>query len=126
MRVPCARSLELRRRLVEELGVEPGPQTRALYVQVLTDDAEAGQGAIPSRVELRGLVELLRETLARMPASTRVRWTVPSPRWPGRHSACGTTTASVKPQELAVDRWAMARSGHLPERGGQARPVRPH
>ena len=81
--------LELRRRLVEELGVEPGPQTRALYVQVLTDDAEAGQGAIPSRVELRGLVELLRETLARMPGvDIGVRWTGPSPRWPGRHSAC--------------------------------------
>ena len=59
--------LELRRRLVEDLGVEPGPQTRALYVEVLTNDADAGQGAIPSRLELRGLVELLRETLARMP-----------------------------------------------------------
>ncbi len=59
--------LELRRALVEELGVEPGPQTRALYVQLLTDDATAGPEAVPSRVELRGLVELLRETLARMP-----------------------------------------------------------
>ena len=59
--------LELRRALVEELGVEPGPQTRALYVQLLTDDDAAGPQAVPSRVELRGLVELLRETLARMP-----------------------------------------------------------
>lgn len=59
--------LELRRALVEELGVEPGPQTRALYVQLLTDDATAGPQAVPSRVELRGLVELLRETLSRMP-----------------------------------------------------------
>lgn len=58
---------DLRRRLVDELGVGPGPQTRALYVQVLTDDAEKGQGAIPSKVEVRGLVELLRETLAGMP-----------------------------------------------------------
>lgn len=58
---------DLRRRLVDELGVGPGPQTRALYVQVLTDDAERGQGAIPSKVEVRGLVELLRETLAGMP-----------------------------------------------------------
>ena len=46
--------LELRRALVEELGVEPGPQTRALYVQLLTDDAAAGPEAVPSRVELRG------------------------------------------------------------------------
>jgi SARP family transcriptional regulator, regulator of embCAB operon len=59
--------LELRRGLVEELGVEPGPQTRALYVQVLTADAAASREAVPSRVELRGLLELLRETLARMP-----------------------------------------------------------
>lgn len=58
---------DLRQRLVEELGVGPGPQTRALYVQVLTDDADTGQGAIPSKVEVRGLVELLRDTLARMP-----------------------------------------------------------
>ena len=59
--------LDLRRRLVEELGVEPCPQTRALYLQVLTSDADAGSDVIPSRRELRGLVELLRDTLARMP-----------------------------------------------------------
>ncbi len=59
--------LDLRRRLVEELGVEPGPQTRALYVQVLTDDSPTGSDAIPTRVEVRGLVELLRDTLTRMP-----------------------------------------------------------
>ncbi len=59
--------LDLRRRLVEELGVEPGPQTRALYVQVLTDDSPTGSDVIPTRVEVRGLVELLRDTLARMP-----------------------------------------------------------
>jgi DNA-binding SARP family transcriptional activator len=59
--------LDLRRRLVEELGVEPGPQTRALYVQLLTDDSPTGSNAIPTRVEVRGLVELLRDTLARMP-----------------------------------------------------------
>ncbi len=59
--------LDLRRRLVEELGVEPSPQTRALYVQVLTDDSPTGSDAIPTRVEVRGLVELLRDTLARMP-----------------------------------------------------------
>jgi len=58
---------DLRRRLVEELGVEPGPQTRALYLQVLTSDSDTGSDAIPSRGELRGLVELLRDTLARMP-----------------------------------------------------------
>jgi SARP family transcriptional regulator, regulator of embCAB operon len=59
--------LDLRRRLVEELGVEPGPQTRALYVQVLTTDCQTGSGAVPTRVEVRGLVELLRDTLTRMP-----------------------------------------------------------
>ncbi len=59
--------LDLRRRLVEELGVEPGPQTRALYVQVLTDDSPTGSDVIPTRVEVRGLVELLRDTLTRMP-----------------------------------------------------------
>ncbi len=59
--------LDLRRRLVEELGVEPGPQTRALYVQVLSDESPTGSDAIPTRVEVRGLVELLRDTLARMP-----------------------------------------------------------
>lgn len=57
--------LDLRRRLVEELGVEPGPQTRALYVQLLTDDTRSD--AVPSRVEVHGLVELLRDTLTRMP-----------------------------------------------------------
>ena len=60
------------------------PATGRLYVQVLDDDAEKGQGAIPSKVEVRGLVELLRETLVGMPGVTRVRWTVPSPWWPGR------------------------------------------
>lgn len=59
--------LDLRRRLVEELGVEPGPQTRALYVQVLTDDSQTVSDGIPSRGEVRGLVELLRDTLTRMP-----------------------------------------------------------
>ncbi|MFL6151306.1 MAG: BTAD domain-containing putative transcriptional regulator [Ornithinibacter sp.] len=59
--------LDLRRGLVEELGVEPGPQTRALYVQVLTDDSPTGSDAIPTRGEVRGLMELLRDTLARMP-----------------------------------------------------------
>ncbi len=59
--------LDLRRRLVEELGVEPGPQTRALYAKVLTDDSPTGSNTIPTRVEVRGLVELLRDTVARMP-----------------------------------------------------------
>jgi DNA-binding SARP family transcriptional activator len=59
--------LDLRRGLVEELGVEPGPQTRALYVQVLSNDADSATDAIASRVELRGLVELLRDTVMRMP-----------------------------------------------------------
>jgi DNA-binding SARP family transcriptional activator len=59
--------LDLRRRLVEELGVEPGPQTRGLYVQVLTDDSKNASDSIPSRGEVRGLVELLRDTLSRMP-----------------------------------------------------------
>jgi DNA-binding SARP family transcriptional activator len=59
--------LDLRRRLVDELGVEPGPQTRALYVKVLTSDCQAPSNAIPTRVEVRGLVELLRDAVARMP-----------------------------------------------------------
>lgn len=59
--------LDLRRRLVDEFGVGPGPQTRALYVQLLTDDSDTDQGAIPSKGEVSGMVELLRETLARMP-----------------------------------------------------------
>ena len=59
--------LDLRRGLVEELGVEPGPQTRALYMRLLTDDVRADPRAVPSRVELGGLVDLLRETLARVP-----------------------------------------------------------
>ncbi len=36
-------------------------------MQVLTDDSPTGSDAIPTRVEVRGLVELLRDTLARMP-----------------------------------------------------------
>ncbi len=59
--------LDLRRRLVDELGVEPGPETLALYVQVLTTDGRAGSDDIPIRVEVQGLLEVLRDTLARMP-----------------------------------------------------------
>jgi SARP family transcriptional regulator, regulator of embCAB operon len=59
--------LELRRRLVDELGVEPGPQTRALYARVLATDGTTGPEAIPTHVEVHSLVELLRTSLARMP-----------------------------------------------------------
>jgi SARP family transcriptional regulator, regulator of embCAB operon len=59
--------LDLRRRLVDELGVEPDTQTRALYAQVLAADAQAGSEALPTREEVHGLVELLRVSLAKMP-----------------------------------------------------------
>ncbi len=59
--------LDLRRRLVDELGVEPSPETRGLYVQVLATDARTGSEELPTHVEVHGLVELLRDSLARMP-----------------------------------------------------------
>ncbi|QKE85214.1 BTAD domain-containing putative transcriptional regulator [Arthrobacter sp. NEB 688] len=58
--------LDLRRRLVDELGVEPGAQARAHYLRLLTGP---GQEVLetPSRTEIAALLELLRETLGRVP-----------------------------------------------------------
>ncbi|WP_051750683.1 AfsR/SARP family transcriptional regulator [Phycicoccus jejuensis] len=58
--------LDLRRRLVDELGVEPGAEARAGYLRLLagSDDAVT---ETPSRTEIAALLELLRETLGRVP-----------------------------------------------------------
>ncbi|MBD3782556.1 MAG: winged helix-turn-helix domain-containing protein [Micrococcales bacterium] len=58
--------LALRRRLVGELGVEPEPATRSAYVDLLTDRSDE-PGRHPTRGEVSGLLELLRETLTRVP-----------------------------------------------------------
>lgn len=58
---------ELRQELLEELGVEPGAETHALYLAVLTDETAISGTATASRNELRGLLDLLRDALERMP-----------------------------------------------------------
>ncbi|MBM6398920.1 AfsR/SARP family transcriptional regulator [Phycicoccus sonneratiae] len=71
--------LDLRRRLVDELGVEPGAEARARYLRLLTGPAEQAWEA-PSRTELAALLELLRDTLGRVPGLD----TVPVERALGR------------------------------------------
>ena len=58
--------LDFRRILVDELGSEPGPATRALYLELLQDDADsAATQATPSEVKV--LLRLLRNALETIP-----------------------------------------------------------
>ncbi|MGL5819326.1 MAG: AfsR/SARP family transcriptional regulator [Phycicoccus sp.] len=59
--------LELRARLVRELGVEPSSTTTDLYVHLLTDGSADRRPELPSRGEVAGLLDLLRDTLVRVP-----------------------------------------------------------
>ena len=59
--------LDLRRRLVTELGVEPGHETRCHYVELLTDAPTGASAQRPTRSEVAGLLDLLRDTLTRVP-----------------------------------------------------------
>jgi len=56
----------LRSAMVEELGSEPGPPTRGLYLEILRDEA-AGQSPGEQRSELRLILGLLRQTLESIP-----------------------------------------------------------
>ncbi|MGL5865852.1 MAG: AfsR/SARP family transcriptional regulator [Dermatophilaceae bacterium] len=59
--------VDLRRRLVAELGVEPSVATRDLYVRLLADLPGDRWAQCPSPSELTGLVDLLKDTLTRVP-----------------------------------------------------------
>ncbi len=59
--------LDLRRRLVTELGVEPGHERGAHYVELLTDAPTGASAQRPTRSEVAGLLDLLRDTLTRVP-----------------------------------------------------------
>ncbi|MGG5260458.1 AfsR/SARP family transcriptional regulator [Phycicoccus avicenniae] len=59
--------LALRARLVDELGVEPSAATRDTYVGLLVATDERRRSERPSRTEVTGLLDLLRDTLSRVP-----------------------------------------------------------
>jgi DNA-binding SARP family transcriptional activator len=56
----------LRSAMLEELGSEPGPQTRELYLEILRDES-AGHSQGEQRSELRLILGLLRQTLESIP-----------------------------------------------------------
>lgn len=62
---------DLRARMLEELGIEPGRVTQDLYVEILRDGVGAASRGV-ERIELRLLVRLLKETLE---SGTRVERT---------------------------------------------------
>jgi DNA-binding SARP family transcriptional activator len=58
--------LEFRRIMVDELGSEPGPASRALYMQILKEESgTTGSGA--STHEVKTLLKLLRNALESFP-----------------------------------------------------------
>lgn len=59
--------LALRHRLRDELGVEPSAPTREVYVGLLAEPSGAGACDRPSRGEVTGLLDLLRDALTRVP-----------------------------------------------------------
>ncbi|MGL4742769.1 MAG: AfsR/SARP family transcriptional regulator [Dermatophilaceae bacterium] len=59
--------LDLRHRLVADLGVEPCAATHDLYLRLLADSSDGHHTERPSPGELTGLFELLRDTLTRVP-----------------------------------------------------------
>jgi len=59
---------DLRRAIVEELGLEPGRATHSLYLEILRDEAPSGvPAADQDRTELSTLLGLLRQTLQAIP-----------------------------------------------------------
>ncbi len=58
--------LDFRRILVEELGTEPGPVSRALYLELLQDESETS-GTPASTSEVKVLLRLLRNALESIP-----------------------------------------------------------
>jgi DNA-binding SARP family transcriptional activator len=59
--------LELRRTLVEALGTEPGPASRALYLELLAEDRHGSTAPASSVHEVRTLLGLLRDALEGLP-----------------------------------------------------------
>lgn len=59
--------LELREAMVTELGAEPGPQTQALYLEILRDEPAPARRAGDGRTEVATLMRLLRQALEAIP-----------------------------------------------------------
>jgi DNA-binding SARP family transcriptional activator len=57
----------LRTAMVEELGMEPGNATYELYMEILRDEGLAGAVPGTERIELKTLLNLLRQTLESIP-----------------------------------------------------------
>lgn len=58
----------LRAAMIDELGMEPGPATYDLYMEILSDDAvPGGSGPGGGHTELRLILGLLRQTLESIP-----------------------------------------------------------
>ena len=59
--------LDLRRDVIEELGVEPGPVTHQLYLEMLHAEPDGATAGSPEPEELRTLLGLLRQALEALP-----------------------------------------------------------